>query len=109
MSFKSATQSLLKSFFSWVKTQFNYTIKALRADNEAEFTSMRSFLNDYGTVFQHSCPHTPQQNVVVERKPRHLLNVGNKFSFKIMGRKSSNSLLPYKSSSYPLVVAHLTL
>lgn len=75
MSLKSNTQSLIKSFFFWVKTQFDRDIKILRADNGGEFTSLRSFLDERGTIFQHTCAYTPQQNGVVERKHRHLLNV----------------------------------
>lgn len=82
MKFKSETQPLLRNFFSWVKTQFNRDIKALRSDNGSEFISMLSFFNDHGTYFQHSCTNTPQQNGVVERKHRHLLNVGRALRFQ---------------------------
>ena len=41
MRFKSDTQPLIKSFFSWVKTQFNRDIKILRSDNGREFLSLR--------------------------------------------------------------------
>jgi len=51
MSFKSNTQSLLKSFFSWVKTQFHRNIKILHADNRGEFISMHYFLEEHGTIF----------------------------------------------------------
>ncbi|CAL9006318.1 unnamed protein product [Prunus brigantina] len=82
MRFKSDTQTLLKSFFSWVKTQFNHDIKVLRADNGGEFISMRSFLDSHGTIFHHTCAYTPQQNGVVERKHRHLLNVARALRFQ---------------------------
>lgn len=82
MHFKSDTQTILKSFFSWAKTQFQRDIKALRADNGSEFLAMRSYLDSCGTLFQYSCPYTPQQNGVVERKHRHLLNVGRALRFQ---------------------------
>ena len=82
MSLKSNTQSLIKSFFSWVKTQFNRDIKILRSDNGGEFTSLRSFLDERGTIFQHTCAYTPQQNGVVERKHCHLLNVARALRFQ---------------------------
>ena len=34
-----------------------------------------NFFDDHGIIHQSSCPHTPQQNGVVERKMRHLLEV----------------------------------
>ncbi|CAL2277125.1 unnamed protein product [Prunus armeniaca] len=82
MNFKSDTQTILKSFFSWVTTQFNRPIKTLRSDNGSEFLSMRPFFLDHGTNFQHSCTYTPQQNGVVERKHRHLLNIGHALRFQ---------------------------
>ena len=83
MTFKSKAQSLLKSFFSWVKTQFCCVVKAIRTNNGSEFISMRCFFFFYthGTIFQHSCTYTPQQNGVVERKHRHLLNVAHAIRF----------------------------
>jgi hypothetical protein len=78
IKFKCDRQSILKSFFSWVKTQFQKDIKILRANNDSEFLSMLSYLD-----FQHSCPYTPQQNGVVECKHRHLLNIGRALQFQV--------------------------
>ena len=59
-----------------IKTQFGKTIKVLRSDNAKEYFSAQfnSFFISHGITHQFSCPHTPQQNGVVERKHRHLVD-----------------------------------
>uniref|UniRef100_A0A6N2MH16 Integrase catalytic domain-containing protein n=1 Tax=Salix viminalis TaxID=40686 RepID=A0A6N2MH16_SALVM len=47
-----------------------------------EFLSMRPFFDSHGTIFHHTCVYTPQQNGVVERKHRHLLNVSRALCFQ---------------------------
>ncbi|CAL8992943.1 unnamed protein product [Prunus brigantina] len=81
MKLKSETQNLLKSFFSFVSTQFNKQIKAIRVDNGAEFSSLQTFFADLGVLYQHTCTYTPQQNGVVERKHRHLLEMARALRF----------------------------
>ena len=81
MRHKDETQSLLKRFFSYVFTQFEFCIKTFRSDNGGEFTSLRSFFQDNRVIFQHSCVYTPQQNEVVERKHRHILQVARALKF----------------------------
>ena len=78
---KDEAQSLLKRFFSYVFTQFEFRIKTFQSDNGREFTSLRSFFQDNGVIFQHSCVYTPQQNGVVERKHRHILQVARALKF----------------------------
>jgi transposase InsO family protein len=82
MQHKSEAQSLLRRFFSYVLTQFNTRIKTFRSDSGGEFLSLRSFFHDNGVVFQHSCVYTPQQNGVVERKHRHILQVARALRFQ---------------------------
>ncbi|KAI9200725.1 hypothetical protein LWI28_012359 [Acer negundo] len=82
MRHKDETQLILKRFFSYVFTQFESHIKAVRSDNGGEFMSLRSFFQDNGVLFQHSCVYTPQQNGVVERKHRHILQVARALKFQ---------------------------
>ena len=82
LKFKFETQGIIKSFFSWVQTQFNLPIKTFWSDNESEFLSLQSFFHHKGTSFQHSYPYTPQQNGIVKRKHRHLWNVSRALRFQ---------------------------
>ncbi|CAM8944625.1 unnamed protein product [Rhodiola kirilowii] len=84
MQAKHATATLLQQFFKMVSTQFDSKIKFLRTDNETEFFSnnLCSFLANEGCTHQSSCTYTPQQNGVVERKHRHLLNVARALKFQ---------------------------
>jgi transposase InsO family protein len=52
-------------------------IKAIRTDNGSEFKnySMRDFIENEGIKHQFSAPYTPQQNGVVERKNRTLIEM----------------------------------
>jgi histone deacetylase 1/2 len=66
---KSEVQDVIRSFFSYVHTQFQLPILALQTDNGREFdtSSMRTFLAAHGTCFRLTCPYTSQQNGKAER------------------------------------------
>jgi transposase InsO family protein len=72
---KSDTFKVFTQFHVMVNTQFSLPIKILRSDCGGEFTStdFTQFCHDKGILHHLSCPHTPQQNGVVERKHRHLI------------------------------------
>lgn len=82
MHHKSETTKFLTNFFSYVKTQFNTAIANIRVDNGREFFSMRDFFKQQGTNYQHTCVYTPQQNGVVERKHRHILESARALRFQ---------------------------
>lgn len=74
MRLKSEAIRLLSDFVTYVQTQFHTVIKIIRLDNGSEF-NVPDFYAKFGIVHQTSCVETPQQNSIVERKHRHILNV----------------------------------
>jgi len=74
----------IKVFLSMIKTQFGAHIKVVRSDNGTEFFNSQyiQLFHDLGILHQSSCPHTPQQNGVVERKHRHILNIARAIRFQ---------------------------
>ncbi|GKC43676.1 retrovirus-related pol polyprotein from transposon TNT 1-94 [Tanacetum coccineum] len=84
LKFKHEASSCLMKFHTMIKTQFGKSVKRICTDNGGEFTSndMLEFYNDHGILLETSCPHTPQQNRVVERKHRHLLETARALIFE---------------------------
>ena len=60
-----------------LETQFHDIIHVLPYGNGGEFLShaLNQFLQDHDIIHERSCPYTPQQNEVVERKNIQLLEV----------------------------------
>ncbi|GMI70512.1 hypothetical protein HRI_000720500 [Hibiscus trionum] len=80
---KSEVYRVFQNFHSMIRTQFNSNIHTLRTDNGREyFNSILSpYLSEQGIIHQSSCPNTPQQNGVSERKNRHLVAVARALMF----------------------------
>jgi transposase InsO family protein len=59
------------------QNEFGLRIKKIRSDNGTEFknSQIEDFLEDEGINHESSSPYTPQQNGVVERKNRTLLDM----------------------------------
>jgi transposase InsO family protein len=74
---KSQTQETLKGLLRRTQNEFRLRIKKLRSDNGMEFknSQIEGFLEEKGIKHEFSSPYTPQQNGVVERKNRTLLNM----------------------------------
>ncbi|KAI0492615.1 hypothetical protein KFK09_026891 [Dendrobium nobile] len=72
---KSDVTATFITFTKFIENQTNYTIKTLRTDGGTEFNnySMKSFLASKGIGHQMTCPYTPEQNGVAERKNRHIV------------------------------------
>jgi transposase InsO family protein len=74
---KSQTQETLKEFLRRAQNEFGLRIKKIRSDNGMEFknSQIEGFLEEEGIKHEFSSPYTPQQNGVVERKNRTLLDM----------------------------------
>jgi transposase InsO family protein len=74
---KSQTQETLKGFLRQAQNKFGLRIKKIRSDNGTEFknSQIEGFLEEEGIKHEFSSPYTPQQNGVVERKNRTLLDM----------------------------------
>jgi transposase InsO family protein len=74
---KSQTQETLKGFLRRTQNEFDLKIKKITSDNGTEFknSQIEGFLEDEGIKHEFSSPYTPQQNGVVERKNRTLLDM----------------------------------
>jgi len=84
MSTKSNAFPLLKSFVAYVETQFHVSVQSVRSDNGLEFqdTAALQFFASKGILHQKSCVDTSQQNGIVERKHKHLLEVARALMFQ---------------------------
>ncbi|XP_048600004.1 uncharacterized protein LOC106352005 [Brassica napus] len=72
-------------FQKQVENQFNKKLKVFQSDGGGEFTitRFRNHLRDQGIIHLLSCPSTPQQNGIAERKHRHLTELGLSMLFQI--------------------------
>lgn len=66
-----------------VNIQFGVKVQTLRSDNGTESFNIicSNLLSSLGFVHQSSCAYTPQQNGVVERKHRHIINTARALRF----------------------------
>ena len=77
MHHKSETFKKFKEFKAEVENQRGKSIKSLRSDRGGEYLlgEFRQFLEDHGITSQMSALGQPQQNGVVERRNRTLLDM----------------------------------
>jgi len=75
LKLKSEFYKKFVEFYTYVKTQYEHTIKIIRCDNGGEFTSInfKNFCATNGIVFEFTAPGTPEHNGVAERKNRTLM------------------------------------
>ena len=78
---KDEVLRVFPEFITMVETQYKTKVRGVRSDNAKElmFTDL---YRAKGIKAFHSCPETPQQNSVVERKHQHILNVARALMFQ---------------------------
>jgi transposase InsO family protein len=77
MKNKSDVLAYFRNFHKGVQTQYRAVVKVLRSDTRTKYINKAfgEFLSSKGIQHQTTCPYTPEQNRVAERKNRHLLEV----------------------------------
>jgi len=81
MKTKVETRDALTKFIIMVNTQFHKKIKAIRSDNGSKFIC-KDLYDNFGIIHQTSCIETPQENSIVQRKHRHILEVCRSLTFQ---------------------------
>ncbi|CAL9021646.1 unnamed protein product, partial [Prunus brigantina] len=71
---KNEVFSHFQTFLAMVKNQFHTTVQILQSDNGTEYVNnaFSDLCSQLGIHQRFSCPHTPQQNGLAERKHRHI-------------------------------------
>jgi transposase InsO family protein len=74
---KFETQGTLKRFLRRAQNEFELKVKKIRSDNGSEFKNLQveEYLEEEGIKHEFSAPYTPQQNGVVERNNRTLIDM----------------------------------
>ncbi|KAM1776985.1 hypothetical protein ACFX11_043708 [Malus domestica] len=75
MKHKSDVGQNFHQFYCMVKNQYSLPLKVLRSDNGGEYlnTELSQYFQEHGILHETTCPQTPQQNGIAERKNRHIL------------------------------------
>ena len=73
---KSQVSNAFKKFKVLVENQTGHKICNLQTDNAREFLALTPFLQQHGIHHRLTCPYTHQQNDYVERKHRHIVDMG---------------------------------
>lgn len=73
---KSDTCSTVKHFITCIEKQLNSSVKMIQTDGVGEFKSLKDFFTTKGILHRMTCPHTSEQNELVERKYRHIVETG---------------------------------
>lgn len=76
LKIKSCTLTTFVQFKALVELQFGLKTKSVQTDRSGEFKPLTHFLTLHGIIHRITCPHTHNQNGSVERKHRHVVEIG---------------------------------
>ena len=76
LSAKSDALPVFSSFKNFIGKHLQRSIKVVQTDWGGEFRSFSSILNNSRIHFRHPCPYIHHQNRRIERKHRHIVDVG---------------------------------
>ena len=76
MTRKNDAFAIFQKFQKYVERFFTLKIKLVQTDWGGEYCTLSTFFENCGILHRVSCPHTHQQNGVVERKHRHIVETG---------------------------------
>ena len=81
---KISVSRIISDFLNYVINQFKTSVKVVRSDNGTEFVNqtVSKLFAQNGIVHQTTCAYSPQQNGIVERRHRHLMNVARALRFQ---------------------------
>ena len=77
MKTKDEVNLLFQNFHKMIGIQYSAKVRVLRSNNGGEYhnSDLQKYLEGHDIIHQTTCSNTPQQNIVAERKNRHLLKV----------------------------------
>jgi len=73
---KSQALTAFTRFKNFAETQTGHTLKAIQTDNAKEFLCFKNITHTLGIHHRLICPHTHEQNGTIERKNRHITEMG---------------------------------
>lgn len=84
VKYEPETSTILENFVNYAEKQFDSKVLCIRSDNALELCKgkFKLFCQQKGIVQQTTCSYTPQQNGVVQRKHKHLLDTARALLFQ---------------------------
>lgn len=73
---KTKTLSIVLQFIKYVENQTGHKLKTIQTDGGSKFKPLKSYFHDKGIDHKVICPHTSDQNGLIERRHRHIVETG---------------------------------